>query len=328
MRLERTRHWLAQGLGSVAAALAGVLAFSLVSSSTVKAVSIELRGVAPDRIERQRVEALGKLPIDNTPDLGLLRQRLAAAGLKKGAAMFLRIFKQSSELEVWLKNGERYSLFATYPICQWSGTLGPKLREGDKQTPEGFYTVTRSQLRRRGRWPRSINLGFPNAFDRSLTRTGSYILVHGGCSSVGCFAMTNPVIHEIHLLARAATRKGQRYIPVHLLPFRMTDENLTRHADSKWSAFWNNLREGYDAFEQTRIPPKVTVCNGRYMIERAVVQEPADDEAALSDSEDGKAKKRKSRQSRWPGPVYKHCPKPKLLETSSIERKDPPTKQP
>jgi hypothetical protein len=181
--------------------------------------------------------------------------------------MLLRIFKAESELEIWLEKDGRFEHFATYPICHWSGTLGPKQREGDKQTPEGFYTITSRQLHHVGRWPRSLNLGFPNAFDQAMGRSGSYILVHGGCSSVGCFAMTNPVIGEIYDLAAAALRSNQRHIPAHVFPFRMTQENLAKHATSEWAGFWANLKEGYDSFEKTRQAPRVSVCSNRYHVE-------------------------------------------------------------
>jgi murein L,D-transpeptidase YafK len=164
-----------------------------------------------------------------------------------------------------------FILFASYPICHWSGTLGPKLREGDKQTPEGFYTLSSHQLRHIGRWPRSLNLGFPNAYDRVHGRNGSYILVHGGCSSVGCIAMTNPVISEVHALARAALKSEQRHIPVHVFPFRMTADRLASQAQNRWSGFWSDLEAGYQSFERTRRPPRITVCDGRYMVEDGLV---------------------------------------------------------
>ena len=231
------------------------------------AVSIELRDDAPDRIERQKAAATGNLPLPGTPDTGQFASRLAAQGLKPGLPMLIRIFKAQSELEVWMEKDNAYVLFATYPICHWSGTLGPKIREGDKQTPEGFYTITSRQLHRLGRWTRALNLGFPNAFDESLKRDGSYILVHGGCSSVGCFAMTNPVIEEIYSLTSASLRAGQRHVPVHVFPFRMTEANLESHKNVEWRDFWMNLKEGYDAFERTKRPPYVSVCDGRYRIE-------------------------------------------------------------
>ena len=251
-----------------------VLMLWLAAAPGAFAVSIELRDDAPDRIERQRAAAIGNLPLPGTPDTAQFAARLAAQGLKPGLPAFLRIFKAQSELEVWMEKDGAYVLFATYPICHWSGTLGPKIREGDKQTPEGFYTITARQLHRLGRWTRALNLGFPNAFDESLKRDGSYILVHGGCSSVGCFAMTNPVIEEIYSLTSAALRAGQRYVPVHVFPFRMTEENIASHKASEWRDFWMNLKEGYDAFERTKRPPYVSVCDGRYRIEEMTASPP------------------------------------------------------
>jgi murein L,D-transpeptidase YafK len=228
------------------------------------AVSIELKDVAPDRVERQRAAAEGRLQLANAPDTSRTGERLAAKGLKLGSAVFIRIFKAQSELEIWMEKDGAFVHFDTYPICHWSGTLGPKIRQGDKQAPEGFYTVTSRQLHRFGRWPGSLNLGYPNAFDRSQARDGSYILVHGGCSSAGCFAMTNQLIGEIYKLSSAALESGQRHVPVHVFPFRMTDDNLAHYKDSGWIPFWMNLKEGYDAFERTRRPPRVSVCNDRY----------------------------------------------------------------
>ncbi len=193
-------------------------------------------------------------------------QRLTQKGMTAGSAMMIRIFKAESELEVWLRKDDRFELFATYPICFWSGKLGPKLREGDRQAPEGLYSVGPTQLRRRGRWPRSFDIGFPNELDRARSRTGSYILVHGGCTSTGCYAMTNPVMDEIYALSTQALQQGQHHMPVHVFPFRMTEANLAQHADSVWHPFWQNLREAYELFERTRVPPRVSVCGRKYMV--------------------------------------------------------------
>jgi murein L,D-transpeptidase YafK len=255
-------------------ALASGIALAVaVAAPRAEALSIELKDAAPDRVERQRAAATGRLPLPGTPDVAKTAERLAEKGFANGAQMFIRIFKSESELEVWLEKNGRFEHFATYPICHWSGTLGPKQREGDKQTPEGFYTITSRQLHHVGRWPRSLNLGFPNAFDQAMGRSGSYILVHGGCSSVGCFAMTNPVIGEIYDLAAAALRGSQRHIPAHVFPFRMTEDNLSKYSTSEWASFWANLKEGYDSFERTRQPPRVSVCSNRYNVEHASPQE-------------------------------------------------------
>jgi murein L,D-transpeptidase YafK len=195
-----------------------------------------------------------------------LEQRLAAKGIEPGTPVFIRIFKKEAELELWMEVGRRFELFATYPVCNWSGTLGPKLTEGDKQSPEGLYVIGARQLRQSVRWRRSLDIGFPNTFDRGLRRTGSDLLIHGGCTSEGCYAMTDPVVDEIFWLSDAALEEGQRRIQVHAFPFRMTAENMAAHASSEWNGFWTNLKEAYDLFERTRRPPAVSVCGSRYAV--------------------------------------------------------------
>jgi murein L,D-transpeptidase YafK len=273
--------------------------------SDALAISIELKDVAPDRIERQRAANDGRLPLANTPDTSRLDERLKNAGVTRGSPVMLRIFKETSELELWIEKGDTYVLFATYPICHWSGTLGPKLREGDKQTPEGFYTVTRRQLYHLGRWPRSINLGFPNTFDRAQKRNGSYILMHGGCSSVGCFAMTNPVIGEVYGLVQSAVSNGQLYMPVHVFPFRMTDDNMSRHGKAQWAEFWTDLKRGYQSFERTRRPPRISVCKGQYLVEDAPPK------AAEEPVAQGKGRK-KDRSDLMLGALRDGCPQPQM----------------
>jgi murein L,D-transpeptidase YafK len=203
-------------------------------------------------------------------------RRLAAKGMTAGSPVLIRIFKGESELELWLRKGERFELFATYPICYWSGRLGPKLREGDRQAPEGFYTIGVGQLHRQGRHPRSLDLGYPNALERAQARTGSYILVHGGCRSIGCYAMTNPIMEEIYSLSEQALRQGQDRIQVHVFPFRMTDRNLGVFADHRWHGFWMGLREAHDLFDRTRRPLRVGVCGKKYVVgEDLAVGDPA-----------------------------------------------------
>jgi murein L,D-transpeptidase YafK len=221
--------------------------------------------VAAERSRRVAYAIAGKR-LPGTPDLDALDRRLAALGLEAGAPVFVRVFKLEFELELWMKRGDRFERFAVYPICRWSGALGPKVREGDWQAPEGFYTVDARALNAHSRWHRAFNLGFPNALDRAHARTGSYLMVHGGCSSIGCYAMTDPVIDEIWRLVRAALQRGQRRFHVHIFPFRMTEENLERRSRSPWSAFWQDLKPGYDMFEATGLPPLISVCEGRYAV--------------------------------------------------------------
>lgn len=224
-----------------------------------------------ERTERRRAVKEGrlKLPLPGTPDTSQPMTRLAAAGLSLGAPVLIRVFKAESELEVWLEKRHRFVLFATYPICYWSGVLGPKLREGDKQTPEGFYFLTEDLLHHGGRWRRSLNLGYPNAFDRTQGRSGSAILIHGGCDSIGCLAMTNEVNAELYDLVAAALTRGAASVPVHVFPFRMTPENIAAYPAGRWSSFWDDLRQGYDSFERTRLPPRVSVCQKRYRVDDA-----------------------------------------------------------
>mgnify|MGYP001256621674 CR=1 FL=1 len=202
--------------------------------------------------------------LPGTPDLSDLDGRLAAKGLALGAPVFMRIFKREFELEVWLKKDGRFELLSTYPICRWSGDLGPKLATGDRQAPEGFYSVGPSSLNPKSRWHRSFNLGFPNAYDRALGRTGSFLMVHGGCGSIGCYAMTNAAIDEIWRIVNRAFDGGQNRFQVQVFPFRMTEANLAAHRGSPWDSFWMNLKPGYDLFEAERIPPQVGLCGKSY----------------------------------------------------------------
>ena len=205
--------------------------------------------------------------LPGTPDLESFDQRLAARGVGLGVPIFIRIFKLESKLELWVEKDGRFVRFATYPICLWSGRLGPKLKEGDRQAPEGFYTVSAEQLNPNSRWHRSFNLGYPNAFDRSYDRTGSFLMVHGGCQSIGCYAMTDAVVDEIWRMVTAALENGQARFPVHVFPFRMTERNLRLRRGQEWESFWVDLQKGYDLFEQTKLPPAVSVCKGRYLFE-------------------------------------------------------------
>ncbi len=185
----------------------------------------------------------------------------------RGRPIFIRIFKQSRELELWVQRGWRFHLWKTYPICGMSGELGPKLREGDLQAPEGFYFVGPRSLNPNSRFHLSFNVGYPNAYDRAHRRTGSYIMVHGDCVSAGCFAMTDSAIEEIYRIVEAAFASGQPFFRVHIFPFRMTAESMRRQRGSQWAEFWRSLKPGYDHFERTRTPPNVEVQSGRYVFE-------------------------------------------------------------
>ena len=195
-----------------------------------------------------------------------LPTRLTAKGLRQGQPVFVRIFKQEAVLELWMRDDKAWRLFQSYPICRFSGGLGPKLRQGDRQAPEGFYQVASEQLNPNSRHHLSFNLGFPNAFDRAHGRTGSYLMVHGGCSSIGCYAMTDPAVDDIYRLVSAALGNGQASVEVHAFPFRMTEGNMKRHAQSRWIDFWRDLKAGYDLFESDRNVPSIQLVGKRYVI--------------------------------------------------------------
>lgn len=199
-----------------------------------------------------------------------LERDLAAAGLAYGAPLFVRVFKREKALEVWLRGGDdRFALFRTYPVCTYSGSLGPKLREGDSQAPEGFYRVAMHQLNPRSQFHLSFNLGYPNAYDRAHGRTGSHLMVHGSCVSIGCYAMGDAAIEEIYSLASAALRAGQPAFDVHAFPFRLDDAAIGAQRASPWHAFWSELKPGYDAFERSRVPPRIRVAGRQYVVEES-----------------------------------------------------------
>lgn len=191
---------------------------------------------------------------------------LEKQGLKLGAPAFVRIFKESEEMELWLREGRQWKLFRTYPIAAMSGDLGPKTMEGDGQAPEGFYAVTKPLLKPDSTFHLSFNIGYPNAYDRHHGRTGSFIMVHGNEVSIGCFAMTDPVIEEIYLVVEAALNGGQAEVPVHVFPFRMTEKRLTKAADHPAASFWKELLPVYQAFQPDKPLPQVRVADGQYRL--------------------------------------------------------------
>lgn len=209
---------------------------------------------------------------------GSLRQEVVSRGLSPGNPVFFRIFKQTEgptngltakgqgQLEVWMlpRGARKYKLFKTYPIVAWGGGLGPKLNEGDGQSPEGFYSIGAQALNPLSQFHLSMNLGFPNVYDQNLGRTGSYVMIHGGEQSGGCFVFSFPDDEELYVLAEAALMKCAGEIPVAVYPFPLTEENLKASAELRWSSFWENLAEGYRIFEMLSQPPRVSVIEGRY----------------------------------------------------------------
>jgi murein L,D-transpeptidase YafK len=196
------------------------------------------------------------------PTLALMAEK----GMRKEDPILVRVYKEDSQLEVWKKRQDgKFAHMKTYEICRWSGALGPKKKEGDKQAPEGFYTVTPGQMNPNSAYFLSFDMGFPNAYDRSLGRTGKHLMVHGDCLSAGCYAMTDPQMAEVYALAREAFRGGQKSFQVQALPFRMTADNMARRRNDPNIAFWKNLKQGSDHFEVTRLEPKVNACGQKYV---------------------------------------------------------------
>ncbi|WP_394691915.1 L,D-transpeptidase family protein [Hoeflea sp.] len=211
-----------------------------------------------------------------------LVNKMKANDMSTRSPIMMRIFKEEGVLEVWKQKGNgRYDIIASYEICKWSGVLGPKFKEGDRQAPEGYYRIYPAQMNPNSSYYLSFNMGFPNSYDRSHNRTGSNLMVHGACSSAGCYSMTDEQVLEIYGFARDAFKGGQEYFLVEALPFRMTPENMARHRDSEHFEFWKMLKTGYDHFELTKRPPKVEVCERSYVFN----QVPEDEKAVFRASQ-------------------------------------------
>ena len=201
-----------------------------------------------------------------TPELLAAMQE---KGMHKEDPVLIRTYKQEAEFEVWKKdvNG-RYALLKTFPMCRWSGQLGPKRKEGDRQAPEGYYAITPAQMNPNSNYHLSYDMGYPNAYDRAHGGTGSYLMVHGDCSSAGCYSMTDQQIEEIYALVREAHSGGQKAVQMEAFPFHFTPANLARHRLDPNMPFWRELKQGADRFEITKQEPRVGVCNGHYAFDR------------------------------------------------------------
>lgn len=196
-----------------------------------------------------------------------VKAALAEKGLALGSQVFLQITKAPAELTAYVQDADgRFLPYRTWPVCAVSGGLGPKLREGDLQAPEGFYTVQPGQMNPASSHHLSFNLGYPNAFDRANGRTGSFLMVHGSCASIGCFAMTDPAIEEIWTLMQAAFEGGQPDVKVHIFPFPMTEANMAAHAASEHAAFWQSLKPAWDSFAASGEVPRVRVRGAAYQV--------------------------------------------------------------
>jgi Uncharacterized protein conserved in bacteria len=197
---------------------------------------------------------------EQVPETPVVKQQLL------GSPVYIQIFKEERKLELYAKMGNEFRLVNTFPICNFSGGLGPKRREGDFKSPEGFYSVDARHLKPDSKYYRAINIGFPNDYDKSQGYSGAYLMIHGECKSIGCYAMTNTYMDEIYRYVEAAFAYGQSRVNISIYPFRMTEQNLKRHASSSYIAFWRQLKPGYDYFAKNHQPPMMTVDNGQYVL--------------------------------------------------------------
>lgn len=196
---------------------------------------------------------------------------MKAKGMERNSPIAIRIFKEEGVLEIWkAKTDGRFEKIADYQICAWSGKLGPKEKEGDRQAPEGFYALTPANLNPYSKYYLAINTGFPNKYDAVNNRSGTNLMIHGACSSSGCYSMTDAQILEIYAFARDAFRGGQQTVQLQAFPFRMTADNMARHRYSPHMPFWQMLKAGYDQFEITKQPPQVGVCDKKYVFNQQV----------------------------------------------------------
>ncbi|RTF19284.1 transpeptidase [Serratia marcescens] len=197
---------------------------------------------------------------EQVPETPVVKQQLL------GSPVYIQIFKEERKLELYARMGNEFRLVNTFPICNFSGGLGPKRREGDFKSPEGFYSVDARHLKPDSKYYRAINIGFPNDYDKSQGYSGAYLMIHGECKSIGCYAMTNTYMDEIYRYVEAAFAYGQSRVDISIYPFRMTERNLKRHASSSYIAFWRQLKPGYDYFAKNHQPPMMTVDNGQYVL--------------------------------------------------------------
>ena len=233
----------------------------LSAASIALALATALGGCETDDLAQVGARALKPLP-------AALAAEIDKRNMPRESPILVRLFKEEAELEVWKQDADgRFALLKTYPICRWSGELGPKIKEGDRQAPEGFYTITPGQMNPNSNYYLSFNLGFPNAYDKVNDRTGAFLMVHGDCSSAGCYAMTDDQIQEIYALGRDSFLGGQKSFQVQAYPFRMTPLNMAKHRNSPHMAFWRMIKEGSDHFEVSRSEPHVDVCEKRYVFD-------------------------------------------------------------
>jgi len=267
------RSYFSRALGRSGAGWRGV------ATSAALACALALAGCYADEGYQLPARAMKEL----SPEMLAMLQ---TKNMPKDSPILVRVFKEESELELWKQDTTGlYQLLKVYPICRWSGELGPKKVEGDRQAPEGFYSITPGLMNPNSNYYLAINMGFPNAYDKSNGYTGGFLMIHGDCSSRGCYAMTDEQIGEIYSVARESFLGGQKQFQIQAYPFRMTPANLARHRTNPNMAFWKMLKEGNDHFEVTHMEPKVDVCERHYVFD---AQAPANSTKSLAFSPSGR----------------------------------------
>jgi murein L,D-transpeptidase YafK len=236
--------------------------------------AVSLLAVAASGCTNETLDTFDKVDVDITKVSSKTNYQLSSAvlgklssmGIDRSSPMLLRIFKEEGRLELWKADrANRFKLVRNYKICAWSGKLGPKMKEGDRQAPEGFYPLSKANMNPNSSYYLAINTGYPNTYDRANKASGTHLMIHGACSSSGCYSMTDEQMVEIFAFARDAFGGGQSTIQLQAFPFRMTAENMARHRDNPNIEFWKMLKVGYDHFELTKRPPEVNVCEKKYV---------------------------------------------------------------
>ena len=200
-----------------------------------------------------------------------LEKFLKTADFVNDFSMLINAYKAEGKLEVWLKSksAKSYSLFRTYDFCAHSGALGPKVIEGDGQTPEGFYYI--NVFNPMSNFHLSLGVNYPNAVDLARTgknrKPGGEIYIHGNCVTVGCIPLTDEKIKEVYILGVEARNNGQDRIPVNIYPFKMTNGNMQKFSTQfpAQLSFWKTLQPGYLGFEKHRNMANVKEVKGKYI---------------------------------------------------------------
>jgi murein L,D-transpeptidase YafK len=187
--------------------------------------------------------------------------------------LFLRAFKEEKVLEVWGNDSSDWKLIKKYPICIVPGKLGPKIKQGDKQVPEGWYQI--DSINPDSDFHLSLRINYPNQADRIRSKNeldpGGDIFIHGDCYSVGCIPIEDKPIEEFFwLVVNNLSLNIFQEIPVLILPFDLNDTLKYEkyiHEYSNLKPFWEQLKSIQMYFEDFNLIPNVFINEeGEYLI--------------------------------------------------------------